>query len=86
MTGGMKAQCSPMKLDGFIKIRQDALLLESVIKAACKIVERRRSKRMTERTKEQCSPMKLDGFIKIRQDALLLESVIKAACKIVERH
>jgi hypothetical protein len=40
MTRGAKEECSTMELDGLIKVRWDALLLESVSKADGKIVER----------------------------------------------
>jgi hypothetical protein len=51
MTGGIKEQCGAMELDGFIKIRLDALFLESVLKADGKIVESFGPIRMTRRTK-----------------------------------
>jgi hypothetical protein len=41
-----------MKLDGLIKVRRDASLLESVSKASGEIFESQRSKKMTGGTKE----------------------------------
>jgi hypothetical protein len=40
MTRGEELQRSPMKLNGLIKVKHDALPLESVVKAGSKIAQR----------------------------------------------
>jgi hypothetical protein len=47
MAQGEELQHGPMKLNGLIKVRHDALLLESVMKTGSKIVEKYGSVGMT---------------------------------------
>jgi hypothetical protein len=74
-----------MELDDLIKIRHDTLLVESVVKAGSKIVEKHGSIRMMRGEELQRSPMELNGLIKVRHDATLQEFVSKGECKIVQR-
>jgi len=52
-----------MEVNGLIKIRQNTLLVKSVIETAGKVVERHGSMRMTRGTKCKCSLIKVNGLI-----------------------
>jgi hypothetical protein len=61
------------------------VLLESVLEAGSKVVERHGSIRMARGTECKSSLMELDGLFKVRHDTPLPESVSKAISKTVER-
>ena len=63
MARGTERQCSSMVLNDLIQVRLDTPLLESVIKADGKVVERHGSTRMARGTELQCSSMELNGLI-----------------------
>jgi hypothetical protein len=59
---GVQCQCSLLKLDGLIQVRQDTHPLESESKADGKVVERRGPITMMRGVQHQCSSLKLNGF------------------------
>jgi hypothetical protein len=69
----------------FVEVRLEAPLLESVLKAECKIVDKHGSIRVIQGEKLQCSPIDLNGFVEVRHDSMLQESLSKAGSKIVQR-
>jgi hypothetical protein len=54
-----------MKLNCLVYVRQNALLLKSVLKALTKCIKREPSKMMTRGMERQYSPLELDGVIQI---------------------
>lgn len=78
-------QSDSIELDGFIQVRQDALLPESVVKADGKVIERHGSITVAGGTERQRSPIEIDGLIYVRQDASLPESDVKGHGKVGEK-
>jgi hypothetical protein len=77
-----------MKLSGFIEVRQDTPLLESVSKAKGQVVERHGLTKIASRTigtKHNFSSIKLDGLVEVRQYATLLEFAPEAISEFAER-
>jgi hypothetical protein len=65
MIEGTEEYCSPVELDGLIKVRHDSMLQESFSKAECKIVEKHGSIIMTRREELQRSPMVRNNSVKV---------------------
>lgn len=70
----------PGGLNGFIKVRQNTPLPESVTKAGSKVVSRDEDDRGMEL---QCNFVKLDGLIKVRKDTRCSDL---AHSSVIERH
>jgi len=73
-----------MEVNGLIQVRQDTLLLKSVLETEGKAVERAGLSKMTSGTECKCSSMKVDGLIQVRYDALLLKFIMETSSKVAE--
>jgi len=84
MARGVECECSSIEVNGFIYVRQDALILKSILEAAGQVVETGGLKGMTRGTECKCSSMKVNGLIQVRQGTLPLKSVLETEGKVVE--
>jgi hypothetical protein len=66
ITRRMERECSLMKVNGLRQVRQDSLLLKSVLETGGKVAERGGLIRMTRGTKYKCSSMKVNDLIQVR--------------------
>lgn len=79
--GGRNTNAAQLSLMASDRVRQDATLQESCLKA----VERRGSSNITRRMVRQCSSIELDGITQFSKDAMLLESVVNVEGNVVKR-